>query len=64
MDSYPDRKSLRKTLAINNTLDQTDFTDNTLKIPSQSNKIYILKYAWNVLLGKLYVRPQNKSYYI
>ena len=51
----PDRKPARKTLAINNTLDQMDLTDKTLKIPSKSSKIHILKYAWKVLLGKLYV---------
>ena len=41
-----------------------DLTDRTLKIPSKSSKIHILKYAWKVLLGKLYVRPQKKSYYV
>ena len=58
IDRSSKQKINKETMALNDTLDQMDLTDNIQNF----YKIHILfKCTWNILQNISHIRPQNKS---
>lgn len=56
-----DKNTNKKTMTLNNTLDQTDLKDTYRPFHPQTAEHNILfKYTWDILQDRVHVRPQNK----